>query len=138
MTSPELWRAVGRELRDARERLGKKWNHIAKETRPRLDAKTQQDIERGHPGTLETVERYAQALGLSIVDVLSAVLKDAEQRPTTEVAAVLRYFEQLDAENRWLVLWTVRRLLAMQLGVPDAAVTPVAVPARPPKKPPTK
>ena len=71
MTFAELWRAVGRELRDVRERQGKKWNHVAKDTTPRLDSKTQQDIERGEPGMLETVERYAQALGLSSVDVLS-------------------------------------------------------------------
>lgn len=136
MTSPELWRAVGRELRDVRERQGKKWNHIARETRPRLDAKTQQDIERGAPGTLDTLERYAQALGLSIVDVLSGVLKAAEQRPTPEAAAVLRCFEQLDVENRRLVLWTAQRLLEQQ-PEPDGATGPRPAPDRARKTRPT-
>jgi hypothetical protein len=144
MTSPELWRAVGRELRDVRERQGKKWNHIARETKPRLDAKTQQDIERGEPGTREALERYARALeryaralGLSIVDVLSGVLKAAEQRPTPEAAALLRCFEQLDVENRRLVLWTAQRLLEQQ-PVPDGGSGPTPVPVRPSKKPPAR
>ena len=137
MTFAELWRAVGRELRDVRERQGKKWNHVAKDTTPRLDSKTQQDIERGEPGMLETVERYAQALGLSSVDVLSGVLKTAEQRPTPEAAAVLRCFEQLDVENRRLVLWTAQRLLAQQ-PVPDGEAGPAPEPVRPRKTTPTK
>ena len=132
MTFPELWRAVGLELRDMRERQGKKWNHIATETKAagvRLDSKTQQDIERGEPGMLETVERYAQALGLSSVDVLSRVLKGEEERPTPEAAALLRCFETLDVENRRLVLWTAQRLLQLQPApIGEAGSTPVPVP----------
>lgn len=137
MTSSDLWRAVGRELRDERERQGKKWNQIKKDTTPKLDSKTQQDIEQGRPGTLETVERYAQALGLSIVDVLSGVLTAAAQRPTREAAALLRCFEQLDAKNRMLVLWTATRLLEQQ-PAPDGEAGPAPVPVPPRKRPPIK
>jgi transcriptional regulator with XRE-family HTH domain len=141
MTSSDLWRAVGRELRDEREQQGLKWFHVSTKAKPtKIDPKTLQAIERGAVGTLDTVERYAQVLGLSIVDVVSRVLKTAEERPTREAVALLRCFEQLDGENRTLVLWTARRLLEQQppSGEPGGATTPALAVVLPRKKPPTK
>ena len=137
MTSPELWRAIGRELRDERERQGLKWFQVKQKAKPaKLDPKTQQAIERGTPGTIETLERYAQVLGLSIVDVFSLVLKAAEQRPTREASSLLRCFEQLDGKNRTLVLWTATRLLEQQ-PEPDGVTGPTPVPVRKRKTPPS-
>lgn len=138
MTTSDLWRAVGRELRDEREQQGLKWFHVSTKAKPKIDPKTLQAIERGDPGTMDTVERYAQVLGLSIVDVLSRVMKAAEERPTREAGALMRCFEQLDGENRMLVLWTARRLLEQQPPEPSGATTAAPVLVLPRKRPPTK
>jgi hypothetical protein len=149
VTSEDLWRDVGWHLRDVRERQGKKWLHVATEARTRfqgkLDPKTIQAIERGEPGQIDKLELLAQILGLSIVDVLSSVLKDAEQRPTPEAAALLRCFEHLGVVDRRLLLESAQRLLEqheartrLELQVAAAAANPAPAPGRRPTPPRTR
>jgi len=146
VTSDDLWRDVGRHLRDVRERQGKKWLHLATDARTKfkakLDPKTIQAIERGEPGQIDKLELLAQILGLSIVDVLSSVLKAAEQRPTPEAAALLRCFEHLGVVDRRLLLESAQRLLEqhearsrLELQVAAVAGTPPPTPGRRPKPP---
>jgi hypothetical protein len=103
MTSDDLWREVGRHLRDRREGRGKKW-WVGGDEKPPIDTKTRRAIEHGTPGTLDKLETYAQAMEMSIVDVVSAVLKDAEHRLSPEAATLLRCFEHLTVWDRRLVL----------------------------------
>jgi transcriptional regulator with XRE-family HTH domain len=132
MTDEEFWRDVGRFLRDHRESQGKPVRQIAGESD--LDADTVKAIERGQPARIDKFRQLLHALGLSTVDVLHAVLRPVETRPTLEAAALMRCFEQLDVEARSLVLWTARKLAPPQA---DAA-GPTLVPAPPRKRPPTK
>lgn len=112
MTSDDMWRVVGRELREVRERQPGETTVAFFAHRAGVDVNTIKAIERGNPGTRTKLEAYAGALGLSIVDVLSATLKAAEQRPTPEAAALLRCFEHLPVEDRRLLLESAQRLLS--------------------------
>jgi len=134
VTSAELWQAMGRTLRDVRERQKKKWFQLATEAKlagAKLDPKTIQAIERGEIGTIDKAELLARLLGLSIVDVLGAELRASEQRPTPEAAALLRCFESLDVVDRRLLLESAQRLLEqhearmrLEAQVAAAAATP--------------
>lgn len=141
MTSDDLWRVVGRELREARERQPGNLSILAHAAdAAEIDVNTAKAIERGKPATISKLEDYAGSLGLSIVDVLSAVLQASEQHPTPEASALLRFFEYLDVENRRLVLWTAQRLFEQQslLPAPAPAATPRPGGGRGPKMPPSK
>lgn len=111
MNSSDLWRAVGRALREVRERQPGKTFIAYFADLADIDVNTIVAIERGKPGTIAKLETYAGALGLSIVDVLSSVLKAAAQRPTPEAAALLRCFEHLGVVDRRLLLESAERLL---------------------------
>jgi len=144
MTSGDLWRAVGRALREVRERRPGKTFIAYFADLAEIDVNTISAIERGRPGTIAKLEDYAGALGLSIVDVLSSVLKAAEQRPTPEAAALLRCFEHLGVVDRRLLLESAERLLEqheartrLEAQVAAAAATPPATPGRRPKPPQT-
>lgn len=110
MRSGDLWRAVGRKLREVRERQpGPTFlAHFA--DLAEIDVNTAKAIERGDPRSITKLEDYAFALGLSIVDVFSTVLKAAERPPTPEAAALVRYFENLGVEDRRLLLASAERL----------------------------
>lgn len=81
MTSGDLWRAVGRALREVRERQPGKTFIAYFADLADIDVNTINAIERGRPGTISKLEDYAGSLGLSIVDVLSTVLKAAGTSP---------------------------------------------------------
>jgi hypothetical protein len=114
VTFEELRQAIGRMLRDVRERQEKSWFQLktdAEKAGAKLDPKTMKAIERGDIGTLDKAHLLAQLLGLSIVDVLQAVLKASERPPTPEADALARCFEQLDVKDRRLLLESAQRLL---------------------------
>lgn len=142
MTSGDLWLAVGRALRETRERQpGPTFMaHFAEIAE--IDVNTIKAIERGEPGTLSKLEDYCFALGLTIVDVLSTVLKADERPPTPEGAALVRYFESLGVEDRRLLLASAERLweqheavARLEAQVAAAATTPAPEPGPRPAPP---
>lgn len=110
MRSGDLWRAVGRKLREVRERQPGPTFMAHFADLAEIDVNTAKAIERGDPRSITKLEDYAFALGLSIVDVFSTVLKAAERPPTPEAAALVRYFENLGVEDRRLLLASAERL----------------------------
>lgn len=79
VSDPDLWRAVGADLRRRRERLGfgSSWafhqKHRGVPVPNTLDA-----IEEGRPGRVDNLERYCKALGVTMGDVLRSVLDAAD------------------------------------------------------------
>lgn len=131
MTSGDLWLAVGRALRETRERQPGPTFMAHFADLAEIDVNTAKAIERGDPGTISKLEDYAFALGLTIVDVLSTVLKADERPPTPEAAALVRYFESLGVEDRRLLLASAERLweqheavVRLEAQVAAAATTP--------------
>jgi transcriptional regulator with XRE-family HTH domain len=142
MNSGDLWRGVGLKLREVRERQpGPTFlAHFAELAE--IDVNTAKAIERGDPRSITKLEDYAFALGLSIVDVFSTVLKAAERPPTPEAAALVRYFENLGVEDRRLLLASAERLweqheavARLEAQVAAAAPTPAPTPGPQPIRP---
>ena len=131
-------RAAGSARTAARARPSSRTSPTSRE----IDVNTIKAIERGEPGTIAKLEVYAGALGLSIVDVLSSVLKAAEQPPTPEAAALVRCFEHLGVVDRRLLLASAERLLEqheartrLEAQVAAAAATPAPTPGPRPTPP---
>jgi hypothetical protein len=120
MTAKELWDAVGQQLLLRRTRLGldpsktggPNYHTIAK-------------IEAGEIGRVEKVEEYAAALGLSIVDVLRAVLYQNNLTPETE--QIVRKYRRTTVAGR-------QALLSMAQALPDDEAAP-PMPHQPPADP---
>lgn len=143
VTLEELWREVGHVLREERDRRGWTWSQVA--AKVDIDMKTVQAIERGKPKRVDMLELHAKAFDMSIVDVLSAVLKASEARPTPEAATLLRCFEQLQTEDRQVVLASVQRMFQQQDArirlerlVEKLQASSAPAPDRPPTKPRSK
>jgi transcriptional regulator with XRE-family HTH domain len=98
----ELWREVGRVLRDAREARKMNPSQVAK--RSGIDAKTIQSIEAGEAGNVEKLQLHADAFGLSIVDVLATVLERTKTPLSPEAGTLLRQFESLNVVNRRILV----------------------------------
>jgi hypothetical protein len=67
VTPTEMWQAVGLELQ--RVRLARKLKPIQVERAGGPTYKTVQAIEDGRAGTVKNLEKYAEVLNISIVDV---------------------------------------------------------------------
>jgi transcriptional regulator with XRE-family HTH domain len=143
VTEEELWREVGRALREKREQDDLNVTQVAKKAG--IDQKTVKAIERGDLRQVDKLAALARALGMSIVDVLSAVLKSSEQRPTPEAATLLRCFEQLATEDRQVLLASVQRMFQQHEArthllvlVAKLEANAASAPGRKPKGPKTK
>jgi transcriptional regulator with XRE-family HTH domain len=143
VTEEDLRREVGRALREKRERDDLNVTQVA--IKAGIDPKTIKAIERGDLRHFDKVAAHARALEMSIVDVLSAVLKSSEQRPTPEAATLLRCFEQLATEDRQVVLVSVQRMFQqheartrLQTLVAKLEASAASTPGRQPKGSKTK
>lgn len=66
-------RKLGEAIREAREGRGETLDQVAHRI-PRMDAKYLGEIERGwHSPTLPTVKRIADALGISLSDLVKSL-----------------------------------------------------------------
>lgn len=110
----ELWLAVGKALQLAR--LNRKWKPIDVERAGGPTYKTVQAIEGGDVGTVESLDKCARALGVSIVDVLYAVLESRVKPLTPEASQVARIFSETTVAGR-------TALLALANALPRAAET---------------
>jgi hypothetical protein len=111
VTPEQLWRAVGELLLIARTR--REWNASDVEHHGGPTYKTVQKIERGEVGQVAMLAQHAEALGLSLVDVLRAALERTATPLSPEAALVLRKFERTTVEGR-------QALLALCQVLPDA------------------
>jgi hypothetical protein len=105
---------VGKALEQARR--DQKWRPIDVERHDGPSYKTVQAIEAGDAGTVESLDKYARALGLSIVDILQSVLASTVTPLTPEAAQVVRKFTQTTVAGR-------TALVAVAIALPRAAVT---------------
>lgn len=122
VTADDLWREVGRILERARG--GVAFTNIRDATG--IDPKTLQSIEAGSPGNLSKVERYAQHLGLSLVDVLRSLLSAVAL--TTDAAELLRRWDDLSPRQRKAYLQLLR------VAGPDVAEEPPTSSPLPPAR----
>jgi hypothetical protein len=118
----ELLQGVGEHLQHAR--LHRKWKPIHVERAGGPSYKTVQAIEEGKAGNIESLDKSAAALDLSIVDVLYAVLSSRETPLSPEAALLVRKFTETTVAGR-------QALLAMANALPPAA--PGGPPSRTPR-----
>jgi transcriptional regulator with XRE-family HTH domain len=114
LTVAELCRAVGRLLQHAR--LERRWKPVDVERAQGPSYKTVQAIERGDVGTIESLDKYATALGLTIVDVFASALSTRETPLSPEAAQIVRIFARTTVAGR-------TALLAMANALPIADAT---------------
>jgi hypothetical protein len=88
VTDEELWVAVGQTLQ--RYRLNRKWRPIDVERNGGPTYKTVQTIEAGDAGTVESLGKYARALGLECIDILTSIIDAGKTPLTPEAAHVVR------------------------------------------------
>jgi hypothetical protein len=98
----EMWRAVGEHLQ--RVRLARKWKPIDVERMGGPSYKTVQAIEDGEAGNVESLDRCARALGLSLVDILNTVLTARETPLSPEAASIVRKFNETTIAGRSALL----------------------------------
>jgi hypothetical protein len=108
VTPAELWKAVGVALQ--RARLDRHEKPIDVERAGGPTYKTVQAIEAGDAGTVDSLEKCARALDLSIVDVLHAVLESRVTPLSPEAAQIVRKFAETTVAGRTALLATANAL----------------------------
>jgi hypothetical protein len=98
VTPGEMWRDVGKVLRDAR--LDKHLTPLDVERAGGPTYKTVQAIEDGRAGNVRNLEKCAAAPQLSIVDVLYAVLNSRERPLSPEAAQIVRTYAETTVAGR--------------------------------------
>jgi hypothetical protein len=133
VTPSELWTAVGQALQRARLDRHQKPIHVERAGGPSY--KTVQAIEDGEAGTVESLDKYARALGLSIVDVLQAVLESRLTPLSPEAAQIVRKFGETTVEGRTALLATANALPVVSVPLPPPRPVGAGTPAttRPPR-----
>lgn len=111
VTSAELWRAVGKYLRDVR--LARKLTPTDVERAGGPSYKTVQAIEDGEAGHVESLDKCATALGLALPDIINAVREARETPLSPEAARLVKRFNETTIEGR-------TALLAMANALPPA------------------
>jgi transcriptional regulator with XRE-family HTH domain len=111
VTPDELWRSVGRILKDARE--AKDWSVNQTAELAGVDPKTINSIEAGDVGQVNKLGAHADALGMTVVDVLTTVLDRTKTPLSQEAKQMLRHFERISLRAR-------RALLLAAEEYPDA------------------
>lgn len=114
VTPAEMWADVGKILQ--RARLDRHWRPIDVERADGPSYKTVQAIENGDVGTVESLDKHARALELSIVDILQSVLAARVTPLTPEAAHVVRKFSETTVAGR-------SALLSVANALPIEAVT---------------
>ena len=133
VTPAEMWQAVGKVLE--RARLDRKWRPVDVERAGGPSYKTVQAIDAGDAGTVEMLEKYAHALGLSIVDILDSVLTSTRTPLTPEAAHVVRKFYGTTVEGRHAMV-TVSNALPLADEMTGTPPIPVGAAAPPTPRPP--
>lgn len=98
VTPDELWMEVGRQLLLARTAKGWLPIHVDRAGGPSY--KTVQAIEKGKAGTIDSLDKYATILGLSIVDILYAILEKRGMPLSPEAALIVRRFTETTVAGR--------------------------------------
>lgn len=128
----DLWRAVGEILLVRRNRL--KWNTSDVMRHGGPNYKTVGAIERGKVGRVGELTRHAEALGLSIVDVLRSALDKSSTKLTPEAAAVVRHFERTTVAGRQALVTTAQALPDAEGEPPGVHQSPLDQPAKAKRK----
>lgn len=131
VTPAEMWQQVGRHLE--RARLDRKWRPIDVERAGGPSYKTVQAIEAGDAGHVDSLEKCARALDLSIVDIVHAVLASTVTPLSPEAAHVVRKFAETTVAGRTAMLALAN---ALPLAAGPAGPPPAAAPAPPAPRPP--
>lgn len=121
VTPAEMWRNVGREFQ--RVRLDRQWKPIDVQRAGGPTYKTVQAIEAGRAGTVKNLEKYANALQLSLVDVLHGVVSSRLTPLSPEAAQIVRKFAETTVAGR-------TALVALTNALPPAE-TPVGPALKP-------
>jgi hypothetical protein len=125
-----MWQAVGKMLE--RARLDRKWRPIDVERAGGPSYKTVQAIEAGDVGTVDSLDKCARALDLSIVDILHSILASTITPLTPEAAQVVRKFTQTTVAGRTALLSVAN---ALPRGAVTTGIPPIPAGAAAPAKP---
>lgn len=102
VTAEELWREVGGLLK--REREARHWSVAQAAKRAGVDGKTVSAIETGDIGNLAKLHLYAEAFGMTIVDVLIRVLDQTKVPLSPEARRLLGKYERISVPARQALL----------------------------------
>jgi hypothetical protein len=123
VTSSELWKGVGKTLK--LKRVDRDMRPIDVERAGGPSYKTVQAIEKGQAGNVESLDKYARALNLAIVDILYGVLASETTALSPEAAHVVRLFAQTTVEGRTAILAMVNALPASPAPIPVVGAGPL-------------
>lgn len=129
VTPAELWQQVGKILERARH--DRKWRPSDVEHHGGPSYKTVQAIEAGDVGTVEMLDKCANALGVSIVDVLHSVLASKVTPLSPEAAQIVRKYAETTVAGR-------HALVAMAIALPTEANPAETPPPTPDEEAPAK
>lgn len=123
MTSDELWRQVGAQLREVRLRKGYETpaEFYARFREPA--AGTIATIEAGHAATLSPVETYCRVLGVSLPVVLRRALGDGPALDADALRIAEAYQVSRNTELRG-ALWALAMVLEQEPRLPPPSPSP--------------
>lgn len=132
VTAAELWQTVGKILE--RRRQDRRWRPIDIERVGGPSYKTVQAIEDGAVGNIESLDKHARALDLSLVDILHEVLVSTSTPLSPEAAHIVRRFALMTVASRAALLAIANALPVEAEPLPTAsgaAAPPGPNPPRP-------
>lgn len=131
VTDRDMWRAVGATLAEMRGRAGFDSSLGFATKVPGAPAKNTIDkIERGDPGTFDTVSDYCMSLGTTLTSVLEGLFDHAEVTPLHPDARwVARMFQEGPDDDARKGMLALAKSQAAQLAASSAA-SPAAPPVQ--------
>jgi transcriptional regulator with XRE-family HTH domain len=109
-----------------RARLDKGWTLSDVEDNGGPTYKTVKAIEGGKAGTVENLKKTAEALDLSLVDVLYSVLSSREKKLSPEAAFVVRRYDETTVAGRTALVATATAVPTVPPPVPEeTTIAPV-------------
>ena len=119
-----MLQAVGLELQ--RTRLSRKLKPMDVQRLGGPTYKTVQAIEDGDAGRIESLDRYANALQLSIVAIFDSVLSSSKTPLSPEAAQLVRQFNETTVAGRQALLTMANALSPVPGDAGRGAVKPKA------------
>jgi hypothetical protein len=127
VTPAELWRDVEKQFRQAR--LDKQWTPLDVQRAGGPTYKTVQAIEAGRAGNVKNLEKCADALEISFIAVLDAVLAARVTPISPEASYIVRKFVETTVAGRTALLAMAN---ALPVETPPAAASTPTGAATPP------
>lgn len=128
VTTDEMWKQVGRLLKEHREERG--ITQVAVHEQTGVDMKTIRSIDAGEVSNLQKLQAYTEALGLTLVSVLTTVLDRSKVPLTPEARQLLERFGRISIHARQALLLSALAYPDVSEEWPDGHPPPHGLPGR--------